>query len=382
MCFMINLKVRVSLITQIMICKKHQFKRIISTAIVIALTNLNGSIAKAEISERETNIDIDVIEEVEEITVPKWKRLKMLYTLKGHRSPVYGLAFLPQGNILISAGSYNDPTMKFWAMGTGKKVADIRAHATAVSALTVSPDGGTIASGGTGAGLNLWNGFNREYLSTFLMHENNILSLAITPDSSTLISGSLDGIRIWNLKYRRPAYRLAAVGNPSYALAIHPNGHIIASGDNEGTVQLWNIKTGKFISEFYPYEETITGLAFTPDGKRIITSSEGKVIKIWDLASGGLVRELIGHRDSIRTIALSPDGQTLASGGKDGVRIWDLATNDLLVLIPSTNDWIESLAFSPDSNILAVGSFNNEITVWQANSMANQPVATEELNKQ
>ena len=345
---------------------------LMSALLMVVGTNLTAELVKAQNFEQQTHVPhLEKPLKSEEIIVPQWKRLRLLYTLKGHRSPVYGLTFNPQGTVLISSGSHNDPRMKFWAMGTGKKIDDLRAHAMAVLAVAVSPDGRTIASAGLNAAVNLWNGFNREYLSTFLLHSNSVLSLAITPDSQTLVSGGLDGIKVWNLKFRRPAYTLAGVGNPSYALAMHPNGYIIASGNHEGTVQLWNLKTGTFVSQFYPHEETISGLAFTPDGQKIITSSEGTTIKVWDLATGQLVQELIGHRDRIRAIALSPDGQTLASGGNDGVRIWHLPTNDLLVLIPRINDWVESLAFSPNGKMLAIGSFNTEIQVWQAKPITN-----------
>lgn len=362
--------------------KNNRLTLAIFTAIIIVFTNLSAKkITQAQII---IDDDIDINIEQEELKLEKnrvipWKRVKLLHTLKGHRAPVYGLAFNHESNILISSGSHNDPRMKFWEIATGKKIADIRAHAAAVFSLVISPDGQTIASGGLDSAVNLWNGVNRKYLATFLLHSNSVLSLAITPDSSTLISGGLDGIRVWNLKNQRPVYTLAQVGNPSYALAVHKNGYILASGDNEGTVQFWNLKTGKFISEFYPHEEKITGLLFTPDGKQVITTSDEKNIKVWDISTGKLVKELIGHQDNIREIALSPDGQTLASAGKDGVRIWHLPTETLLVNIPSLNDWVESLAFSPDGTMLAMGLFNNEIQVWQNNVVQTTMKEEEEL---
>lgn len=305
-----------------------------------------------------------------------WRNLSLLYSLENHQAPVVSLAFNPQGNILVSAGSTNDPLMRFWAMTTGKQIDFQRAHATRVMAVAYSPDGTSIVSAGQGAGINLWDGNNRENRATFLLHANNIMDIAISPDSSTLVSGALDGIRVWNLRYARPNFTLIGVGNPSYALGMHPNGYLIASGNREGKVSFWNLRTAELISEFSPHKAEIQRLIFTPDGRRIITSSTEKTIKIWDLTTGELVQEFTGHQDDIHTIALSPDGKILASGGKDGVRIWEVATGELITVIPDNQDWVESLAFSPDSTMLAIGSYSTKIQVWKATT--SEPVAVNE----
>jgi WD40 repeat protein len=330
-----------------------------------------------EIIRRQNFLDTDLDTE-EEVTPspfnPNWRHLTLLHTLNKHNAPVFALTFNPQGTILVSAGSFNDPVLRYWSIKSGKEIHSDRGHPSRITGLAYTPDGSTLVSTGKDSMINLWNGRNYKYISTFLEHFNSILNLAITPDGSTLVTGGLDGIRLWDLKYRRPTYTLAGVGNPSYALAMHPDGFIVASGDREGKVSLWNLRTAKLISEFTPHQKEINGLIFTPDGSKLITSSAETTIKIWDRATGELIREFVGHRDRLRTIALSPDGQTLASGGNDGVRIWDVNTGDLLAIVPSTNDWIQSLAFSPDSTMLAVGSFNSEITIWQAR--IGEPMAT------
>ena len=328
------------------------------------------SLVPADILFRSNFLDVDGEDEFESSDlsplVYNWRKLSLLHTLDKHRSPIFGLAFNPRGNVLVSAGSRNDPLMRVWSVKNGKQIHSDRAHSTAVMDIAYSPDGSTLISAGQTSAINLWNGYNYKYESTFLLHANNVLALAVTPDGSTLVSGGLDGIQVINLQYRRPSFILAGVGNPSSALSIHPNGFIVASGNWNGKVSLWNLRTAELISEFNPHDKEINDVHFTPDGRKLITSSAERTIKIWDLITGELVQEFVGHRDRIRATALSSDGRTLASGGNDGVRIWDIETGELVVLIPSSNDWVESLAFSPDGSLLAVGSFNSKITIWQA----------------
>ncbi len=77
---------------------------------------------------------------------PDWKRLTLLHTLTKHLSPVFNLTFNNQGNILVSAGSHNDPVLRYWAIGSGKQVHSDRGHASVVTSLHYTPDGSTLVS--------------------------------------------------------------------------------------------------------------------------------------------------------------------------------------------------------------------------------------------
>jgi len=69
---------------------------------------------------------------------------------------------------------------------------------------------------------------------------------------------------------------------------------------------------------------SVTGLVFSPEGNRLASSSEDGTIKIWDAKSGQEILTLRGHTGGVNSVAFSPDGQRLISGGTDGtVRIWD-----------------------------------------------------------
>lgn len=303
-----------------------------------------------------------------------WSHVRLIRVLEGHLTTVNSLVFSADGNILISGGSNNDPTLRFWSLKSGEKLDQIRAQRTAVLTLAMSPNGSTLVSSGGDAGINIWDWNTGEYQATFLEHQGKVLALAITPDSQLLVSGALDGIRVWTLNPRRPLYRLVGFGNPTYALAINPNGNIVATGDGEGRVRFWSLREAKLVSEFLPHQEQITGIAFTPDGKTLITSSNDRTIKVWDLGTGGLLHTLIGHTGAVRSISLNPNGTTLASASNDGISLWNIATGEFLSQISREDDWVNSLAFSPDGRLLASGGFDFVIRVW---TTAPKPVLQE-----
>jgi WD40 repeat protein len=319
-------------------------------------------------------IDTDSVEVEINVTAPRLVfDMHPMHVLRAYRLPVKSLAFGPEGDILVSGGSTNEPIMRFWSVESGKELGAVRAQSSGVLALAVTPNAQLVLSSGEDDDIHFWDPYTRENRGVFLDHNGNILDLVVTPDSQVAISGGLDGIRVWNVQPSRLLYILTGFGNPSYALAIHPNGYIIASGDNEGEVSFWNIREGTFISRFSPHENVITGLAITKDGRQLITASADRTIKLWDLATGQLLHTFEGHNDIIRAIALSPDNQFLATSSNDGIRVWNFPDRRLYRYIVEQDDWVESLAFSPDSRFLASGGNDGVIQIWKMTTVVINP---------
>ncbi|TMQ30933.1 MAG: hypothetical protein E6K70_23440, partial [Planctomycetota bacterium] len=95
---------------------------------------------------------------------------KEILTLQGDSTDVFCVIFSPDGQRLISAGGqWNRPItpgtdfqakqpadIKIWDLPTGKELFTLRGHNGAVHCISFSPDGKTLASGGTDAVIRLW----------------------------------------------------------------------------------------------------------------------------------------------------------------------------------------------------------------------------------
>lgn len=298
-----------------------------------------------------------------------WKNVRLVYTFAEHIGTVDSLVFSRDGKVLLSGGSYNDGRLMMWWLRTGRRIEQLRAHRTAVLDLAMSPDGETLVSCSDDAAINLWKrkgkNYKYAYARTFLTDFNNVLALAITPDSDTLISGGLDGIKVWNLRTERPIYTLVRFENQTYALAASPNGSVFASGGKDTAVKLWNLKSGTFIDRFLGHRGPVSTLAFTPDGQLLVSGSYDRTIKVWNSLTGKLLYTFSGHTGQIRSVAVHPSGEVLASASRDGVRLWNLNTGELIALLSGHNDWVESVAFSPDGRTLATGGYDTTVKVWQ-----------------
>lgn len=302
-----------------------------------------------------------------ETPLNEWKRLRLVHSLSKHEGSVDSLIFSPDSSLLISGGGSNDSQMIFWSVETGKRLERIRAQKTAVLAMAIDPNSDLLASAGEDAEIHLWDWESGKYRATLLQHRGSVTSLNIAPDGKTMISGASDGIKVWDLTTLpySPLYNLSELGNSTNKVAINPNGYLLASGNDDGKIQFWNLRTGTFISEFAPHKKPISGVVFSQEGDVLITASYDNTIKLWDLESGQLLQELTGHTRSVLTIALHPYRNILATGGKDGVILWDLDRGQMLTRLRENEGWIQSLAFSPDGRYLATGSYDSIVRIWE-----------------
>lgn len=192
-----------------------------------------------------------------------------------------------------------------------------------------------------------------------------INSVKISPNGALLASGCDDkSLCLWDVKTETIIATFTGHSQAVKSVGFSPDGTVLASCSDDCTLKLWNINKCQEISTFTGHSNYIKSLSFSPDGTILASGSWDKTIKLWNLKTGLLEKTLIGHTLQVTAVAFSPCGQFLASASCDRtVRLWNLSSGFSSIL--RGHDWaVSAVAFSPNSKILATGSEDNKIILW------------------
>jgi serine/threonine protein kinase len=178
-------------------------------------------------------------------------------------------------------------------------------------------------------------------------------------------------IPIQLIKYTKISLAQTLSGHSEYvwSVAFSPDGKVLASsGGYDGTLKLWEVKTGREINTLKGHSNFVLSVGFSPDGNVLASVSQDKTIKLWEVKTGRLINTLTGHSSDVNSsVAFSPDGQVLASGSVDKtIKLWEVKTGRLINTLTGHSTSVNSsVAFSPDGNVLASTSWDETIKLWR-----------------
>jgi WD40 repeat protein/transcriptional regulator with XRE-family HTH domain len=288
---------------------------------------------------------------------------------QAHTDVVTALTFSPDGGSLLSASL--DGSIKRWDLHHGRLLWT-GWHTKSVHNLACAPDGGLLASSGNDATL-LWD-LQRGTLLQRLAHPAPVTALTWSPDGRWLASGCFDGgIRVWERHTCGPATCAQTIpGHSSWVrrLAFAPDGSLLVSVSLDSTVKLWQVgEEGslRLRQTLEGHTDRLTPLAWSPDGRTLASSSRDTTIRLWEIEEGRARARLSGHTAQVWGLAFTPDSRSLLSGGQDGtLRLWDVDRLQCVRLRQGYSPSLFDLDWSPDGMQVVSGGIDPLVSVWEA----------------
>jgi WD40 repeat protein len=112
------------------------------------------------------------------------------------------------------------------------------------------------------------------------------------------------------------------------------------------------------------HTDTVAAVAVSPDGTLIATAGFDKTVRLWDAATGKEVRAYTGHTGQVLAVAFSPQGDALATGAADNTaKVWDVPTPNPVKAVPHAAA-LRVVAVAPDGKTFGVGDADGTIKVY------------------
>jgi WD40 repeat protein len=208
-------------------------------------------------------------------------------------------------------------------------------------------------------------------------------ALAASPAGDVVAFAVANEVRIRSFATGVAVLSLEA-GDTIRTIDFHPAGNHLATGADDGLVQLWSLQDGREVARL-DHGDRMRMIAFSPDGDRIASlDAEGGFCVMASRAQGefrfdpdadGPLRCRFGGGTAL-SLAWSSDGTRIATAIENAALIWDLESESPLVRLEhfdATGDmrtccgnYLDAVTFSPDNRLVATGSRDFSARVWDA----------------
>jgi WD40 repeat protein/uncharacterized protein YjbI with pentapeptide repeats len=293
--------------------------------------------------------------------VPAWRPLRLL---KGHRAPVWSVAFSRHGNILASGSE--DRTIRVWDLASCREIGALTGHGGGVNCVAFSPNGSLLASGSEDHTVRIWDVAGSREVLAFTGHRGPVLCVAFRPNGKTVASAAPGkAVLLWQTDSGRQVREIDGHAGAPWSVAFSPDGKTLATADDYA-IRLWQVDSGRKIRTLHT---VATGrpirVAFSPDGTALAGCQDNS-LRLWQLETGHEIETLRG--EASRVVAFSPDGKSIASISRTSASLWRPGSGTATEILPGSIRAVVDLAFSPDGTRLVSAVWHQGIRVWELHS--------------
>ncbi|KAL2872217.1 SKI complex subunit WD repeat protein SKI8 [Aspergillus lucknowensis] len=226
----------------------------------------------------------------------------------------------------------------------------LEAHRVGCHHVVTNERGTRSVSVGFGGEIVIWAFQDGTWLKTKVVTLKDVWAVVLSADGQYLAGTTQDGhIKVWDLDGNIEEIRdHETKGSFGTCIDLSPDGRLIASGHESGSVYIFSTETGRMPFSVSGLVKPVRTVTFSPGGKFLAAAGDSKVIVLYDTSSGEQVASLTGHSAWILSLSWSSTGEYLLSGSFDGkVKVWSIDTRSCVATHSESEKAIWSVKWLP-----------------------------------
>lgn len=239
-----------------------------------------------------------------------------------------------------------------------------------IESLTFSRNGQLlIAGGGRGGkvgGMVAWDIKTGRQRMTLGKEYDTVLAADMMADLTTVaLGGPGKRIKMFELPTGEPLYNIKKHSDWVMAVSFSPDTVLLATGDRNGGLHVWESFTGNLFYTLNGHKDDITRLSWRLDSNVLASASEDGTVRLWAMVNGKQVKSWTAHGGGTLSVQFNHNGDLVTAGRDKQVKIWDQNGKQKRVIKGFKSIPLEAV-FTHDSKRVIVGEWNGSVTVWDA----------------
>lgn len=196
----------------------------------------------------------------------------------------------------------------------------------------------------------------------------------LCPSEALLCSGDEDGaVKVWDLRTHEAVFAFDENEDFISDFAVNDAVDTLLATSGDGTLSVFDLRRGKLAARSDPLDDELLSVEVIKGGKKVLCGTQDGILCVysWGLW-GDLTDRFPGHPQSVDAL-LKIDEDTVATGSSDGViRLVSIQPDKLLAILGDHEDYpIEKLRFSRDHRVMGSASHDQTVKFWDTSFLVD-----------
>ncbi len=238
-----------------------------------------------------------------------------LVTLRAAPGTVKFAAFSPDGTRVVTGGP--DGVAAVWDARTGAEVPALRVDLQkSLTAVAFNRDGSRVAAGTTHGEVRVWDATTGGPVVAAAPHSTAVRAIAFGRDDKVATAAADGSLEVWDATTGAKLASAREKEGGLLSVAVSPDGNTLLTGSEKGYARVWNAHTGAEVMTVGENRPVGTAVAYSPDGKRLLTGGMNGAAWLWDAATGAEVFAREAAPGPLDYVAFTADGRRVLAGNR------------------------------------------------------------------